>query len=209
MRKALTTFATGRHAELLALSRPLFRAYAQRHGYEYRENVIAVDHVRPASWLRLPILTELLQEYDEVLWLGADVVIMDGSEDYGATTPADAWATMVMHHIGGENVPNNDVMLLRPQLIPYLRRAWELTDYVYHPWWEQAAFMHLMGYDMTQRPYELTAPTEFYRHIHWMPLEWNSHESSQRLEHPRFAHATYGGIDWRLDVMRRRIAEAA
>lgn len=208
MRKAISTFATGRHAELLALSRPLFRAYAKRHGYEYREHKITVTHNRPASWLRLPLLTGLLHEFDEVLWFGADVVIVNGTEDFGAAVPPDAWAAMVKHHVEGEDVPNSDVMIMRPPMIPWLRQAWDLEQYMFHPWWEQAAYMHLMGYDMTQRPYRLAEPSALYEHIHWMPLEWNSHESSQRLEHPRFAHATYGPIDWRIEIMRRRIAEA-
>jgi hypothetical protein len=208
MRRALGTFATNDHAQLLALSRPLMRAYAARHGYAYCEQVVQVNHARPHSWLRLPLLSSLLRDFDEVLWLGADVVIVDGTQDIADGVPAEAWGAMVAHHVDGEDVPNMDVMLLRRPLAPWLREAWNLTQYIQHPWWEQAALMDLMGYDMRARPYVLTAPTELHRSIHWLGLEWNSHESSQRLEHPRFAHATYGSMAWRLGVMQQRIGEA-
>lgn len=208
MSRAIGTFGDGAYVELLAYSRPLFQAYATRHGYTYCEQEVIARPERPPSWWRLPILYQMLEKHGEVLWFGCDVVIVDGTQDIADSVPHDAWAAMVAHEVAGEIVPNMDVMLLRRPLAPYLRKAWEMTQYINHPWWEQAAWLHLMGYDMTNRPYRMKIPTELYERTHFLPLEWNSHESSQRHEHPRFAHATYGPLEWRKTVMAQRVNEA-
>jgi hypothetical protein len=200
--KALVTFGVGRYAPLLDISRPLFRQYAERHGYEYIE-LVNVPATRPLSWMKLEPLARALETYDAVLWLGADVVIVDGSEDIGSQVAPDAWQGMVAHHVSEGEVPNCDVWYLHPPMAPILKQAWEMTGFINHPWWEQAAIMHLMGYDLGKLPIKCTTPTDLYRHTHFLPLAWNSHESSDRAAEPRFVHATYGPVDWRLDVMRR------
>src|SRR5690606_14822620 len=107
------------------------------------------------------------------------------------------------HHVSEGEVPNCDVWLLRKPMIPYLSRAWKMEQYITHPWWEQAAIIELMGYDMRTRPLAPCEPTELYTHTPFLPLEWTSHESSDRHANPRFAHATYGAVSWRATVMRK------
>lgn len=207
MNRALVTYGIGAYAPLLDIARPLFERYAERHGYDYLE-LTNVPALRPLSWMKMEPLWRALQLYDAVLWLGCDVVIVDGSEDIGSQVAPDAWQGLVAHHVSEGEVPNCDIWYLRPPMAPILKQAWEMTDLVNHPWWEQAAIIRLMGYDLGRHPLRCETPTDLYQHTHFLPLEWNSHESSDRAARPRFAHATYGPVDWRLAVMRR-YAEAA
>jgi hypothetical protein len=85
---------------------------------------------------------------------------------------------------------------------PWLEQLWRMDEYLAHPWWEQGALCQLLGY--TGRPLRLAAPTELYWRTHWLGLEWNSHEERDRHPTPRFAHATYGPLGWRLTVMQQR-----
>lgn len=205
-KRALITFGSHRHAELLDISRPLFLAYAHLHGYEYVEidpaDVEARAKGRPHDWAWLPILHDALDHYDEVLRVGADVVIVDGTQDISDDVPAAAWSAMVIHEVADGHVPNTDASILRSEMQPWLRDAWELDCYTHHPWWGQAALLHLMGIDPNSRPVIWGRATELRDNISWLPIEWNSHESSQRHPSPRFAHVTYGSIDWRLPIMR-------
>ena len=209
MKKAIVTFATGEYTELLDISRPSFENYAERHGYDYIEGLPDGDRNRPSSWWRIPALQEILPKYDAVLWLGCDVVIVRDDKDVADEIPTDAWQALTPHRAHDSMIPNCDVWWLTPAMLPTLGQAWTLTQYIHHPWWEQAAIMHLMGYDMAGTPIAQKRETELHDKTHFLPLEWNSHESTDRHPNPRFAHATHGAFAWRKAIMQQYARRAA
>lgn len=199
--RALATFALGEaHERLLDVALPSFREYADEHGYELLVEPPRLRS-RPASWLKVALLRELLVYYREVLWIDCDVVIVDPSRDLADELSPDDWHALVRHHTPDGEVPNCGVWLVRREMRETLKAIWKLDRYLDHPWWEQAALLDLLGYG--GRPVSLVAPTELYARTCWLDLEWNSHEERDRHESPRFAHATCGSIDWRLGVMHR------
>lgn len=207
MSKALATFATGDHTRLLDVSAPLFAAYAERHGYQ----LVTVDRVpnsRPASWWKVPFLTALLDSFDEVLWLDCDVVIVDGTQDIASQVPTSMWQALVTHHTNEGEIPNCGVWFARKPMLPWLTRIWDMTTYISHPWWEQAAMLELLGYTPHQRPVRRETETSLFAHTAMLPLEWNSHEQNDRSDQPRFAHVTPNSVDWRLPIMQRYAQEA-
>jgi hypothetical protein len=193
MTKALVSFGVGEAKECIDIARPFFTAYAARYGYAYLE-ADSIPDGRPASWFKVQELLKALARYDEALWLDADVVIVDGSEDIAAHVPYDAWQALVKHHIKtrykdlGE-VPNSGVWFIRRWMGPYLVQLWNMASYIDHSWWEQAALMEMMGYNPNTQPVDFIGPTAVYRHTHWLPLEWNSHRRDES-QNPRFAHAS-------------------
>lgn len=200
-KRALVTMGREEYAELLTLSRPRFQAYAERHGYEYIE-LVDLSPVRPASWLKVLPIAEMLEgEYDEVLWLGCDVLILNDTDDISEEVAADKWQGMVAHHTDEGEIPNADVWLMRKPMAAYLRQMWDSEKHINHAWWEQRAVMDLMGYGT--QPCACEKPTELYEHTEFLPLDWNSHESADRSDSPIFMHATHGNLEWRLDVMRK------
>lgn len=203
MRRAIVTMGSGDYAQLLELSRPRMQEYGRLHGWEYIE-LSGLPPVRPASWLKIqPLIWMLETEYDEVLWLGCDVLIVDMELDIGAQVPAGAWQGIVAHHTHEGEIPNCDVWLLRKPMAKYLRLAWEMEQYIFHKWWEQKAILDLMGYGGS--PLHAERATDLYQHTHFLPLAWNSHESNDRASNPIFVHATYGDLRWRLDVFRQHL----
>ena len=204
-KRALVTMGTSDYAELLTISRPRFQAYAAKHGYDYIELVDDLPPVpapRPSSWLKVLPIAEMLEgDYDEVLWLGCDVLILDDTDDISEEVAAGMWQGMVAHHTDEGEIPNADVWLMRKPMAAYLRQMWESEKHINHVWWEQRAIMDLMGYGT--QPCKCEKPTDLYEHTEFLPLEWNSHESADRSESPIFMHATHGTLEWRLEVMRR------
>ena len=197
MSKAIITLATGKHERYLEIAAPSFKAFAERHGWDiYKTN--SVGQARPPAWYKVPAIIELLHNYDEVLLLDADTVIVDGTEDL--TAPPEAWQAMVMHNTADGEVPNTGVWLTRKPMIPILEAAWNMTDYVMHGWWEQAAILELMGYQVRQ-PTHLIKPTELYNHTHWLDPAWNVHKwHKPQPERPKIQHATmYPDI---IEIMR-------
>jgi hypothetical protein len=196
MKKAFVTFGMGTYAALLDIARPSFKAFCSRHGYSYFE-AGKIGHQRPAPWYKVQCLQTLLQSFDMVVFSGADLVIVDGREDFPLDTNPQAlpWIqAMVTHHTQCGDVPNDDLWICKREMIPWLDKVWALDKYLNHGWWEQAALMDLMGYDPTIENFPTHCKditNELYQHTLWLPNEWNVHcwDQPQPL-HPRIQHAT-------------------
>ena len=187
MRKALVTCAVGPHLELLAIALPSFEAFAARHGYDLV--LPEMECRRPPSWWKVPALKAALEGgYDLALWLDADTVIVDPTEDMAV--PAKFWQAMVCHQTGDGGVPNCGVWMVRQPMIPYLEQAWEKTEFLNHGWWEQAAMHSLMGFE--GRPVELADdPPELYEKTLFLDPGWNCHIwDKQPITRRRIEHAT-------------------
>lgn len=205
MSRVLVTFALDAYTELQEVALAGLQEYADLHGYDLHTDPPGVRS-RPASWLKIPLLLELLDLYEEALWVDADVVIADATGD--VVVAGDAWQALVRHHTADGEVPNCGVWLVRRPMRRVLLDLWAMTRYVEHPWWEQAALHELLGY--RGRPVRLASPTPLYEMTEWLDAGWNVHPRDlQTCEWPRFLHATT--LPDRAKVMRRwaRTAVAA
>lgn len=122
--------------EIAAITWPRMFEYAKRHNAAF---IPAMLHPRgrPASWSKLWCIASAFVDFDEVLWLDADVLIADYSESIFDDFLPESDTAMVrcqkpVHFNAG-------VWLLRRTMIPVLVDAAMLDEYVHHPWWEQAA----------------------------------------------------------------------
>jgi hypothetical protein len=192
MKRALCTFGVGTHVELLEIARPSFKAFARRHDYDYYE-AAKVGHQRPAPWYKVQCLLDLLKIYDVVVFIGADLVIVDGRENI----PFGNWdwyQELVAHNTQCGLVPNDDLWVCNQRMLPWLERCWALEKYMHHGWWEQAALLELMGYDPSTENFPTYCKdntNELYRHTRWLVSEWNVHIwDIPQPTHPRIQHAT-------------------
>jgi hypothetical protein len=207
MSRIFVTFGIGPHEQYLSISRPGFMAYAKRHGYAYQEIYVPTD--RPAPWGKICALQEALTLADEALWVDADVVIVDGSADIAAEVDSGAIQALVVHHqhrgffLG--SVPSSGVWLVRQAMRDTLTQIWAMTQYLNHPFWEQAALTELMGYAFNGDqifPVMMTEATALYHSTHFLDQEWNSVDTLNHQATPRFMHAPALGHDQRLAEMR-------
>lgn len=181
--KALATFGVGSHEELLRLALPSFRRYAEAHGYDLQV-VECVSRERPVSWAKIPAMQRLLRSYDEVLWVDADAVIADASRDIADEIPQGAAQAVVLEEAKDGPRPNCGVWFVRKAMLPWLNLAWEQTQFVHHPWWEQAAISHLMGFGVNGTTTSFPAnPSELFRKTHFLAPEWNVRGDQGRILH--------------------------
>jgi hypothetical protein len=102
--------------------------------------------------------------------------------------PAEAWQALVTHDTHCGQVPNTDVWLVRRPMVPVLERVWSMTQYLHHGWWEQAALMDLMGYQVGP-PAKLMVQRELYVNTFPLHASWNVHlwdrpqPDVRRIEH--------------------------
>lgn len=185
--RALVTFGIGPAQELRDIALPSFETFAEAHGYELRVYDPDPDPYWPLPWLKVACLQDALDSYEEALWVDADIVITDPSEDL----PVDdrAWQALTVHHTPDGEVPNTGVWLCRQQMREVLADLWKMQSYRNHPWWEQGAVLELLGYDSWARPTTYHGPTDLCVYTDFLSAEWNSHPWDE-AEHPRFRHAT-------------------
>jgi hypothetical protein len=123
---------------IAAITRPGLERLASIHGLALEcSNEIPSD--RPPSWHKIRVIERLFdQGYEFVLWIDADAapvnydpspvdLIRDGKDLY-----------LVKHTIGGNEVPNMGVFLIRNSQWSrqLLRQMWDQDRYIHHKWWE-------------------------------------------------------------------------
>jgi hypothetical protein len=212
VRKALCSIGAGPHEALLAVSEPTFRAYAERHGYELITSTAAHPE-RPPAWAKVPLIRDTLASYDLVVWIDADAVIVDGSEDIVAALEPDAQLALVRHRREGVLIPNTGVMVWRSGDLSrgLLERVWASTRFIDHPWWENAALLDALGYDFPRfnrldrvlRRRFRAAP--HVPGVQFLPGEWNW-SYLDRSENPRIVHCLGVPLEQRLRDMQAALA---
>jgi hypothetical protein len=218
VRKALCSLGAGAHEALLAVSEPTFRAYGERHGYEVVTSTTA-DPARPPAWSKVAMLRETLEGFDLVLWIDADAVIVDGRDDIADALAPEAQLGLVQHRHGDQLVPNTGVMLWRAGEFSrsLLERMWDTKRLIHHPWWENAALLDALGYDLPStgrldralrrvtgrgpRACRPVRPSPYRDGTQFLPPAWNWSYLS-RVENPRIVHCLGVPVEQRLRDMQ-------
>lgn len=210
MRRVVVTGSEGEHFEpIVALTAPRMEKYAKKHGAEFLRVPFPPIVDRPSSWKKLIAIALGFIEFDEVLWLDADVVIVDSTESIFDSVPADYDHAMVRHSTSEGDVPNAGVWLLRRQMLPVLSVASMMDSLRDHRWWEQAAILSLMGFTDSSGFCRHEQETHVYQHTHWLDESWNVWPGSPEGVRPRFRHACGISHGDRLNAIRRWIDASA
>jgi hypothetical protein len=169
--------ATGTHIELLSNAVPTLLAYGERHGWDV---VISTEEElaegRPASWGKLPLIRELLDQYDLVWWVDSDALIVDASVDLREELVDGKDLYLVEHLFPAPHdfAASAGVMLWRSSdwskaLVDAL---WASEAYVHHRVWENAALLELLGYGIER--FHHPAPTPLMARVQLLSPDWNS-----------------------------------
>lgn len=196
-KKALTSFAYGNDfVDLLQISLPTFYEYANYHNYDliipsYHSVVswcfeYGWDINRPISWLKIPIIKKLLNNYDIVQWIDADIIIhkidLDITKDFINSKHIHA---LIEHQVFNEGlVPNAGVWSLKRDANKFLEAIWNEKEFINHKWWEQGAMIKLIN-DNQEDYLPLLLPYEF--NVHKNDVRFNA---NTYLNNGRFLHAT-------------------
>jgi hypothetical protein len=205
MRKAIVSLGTGPQR----IARRSFARYGARHGYELVMQTSTLDPSRPPPWSKVVLLRRLAREYDLLLWLDADLVVVDTSLDIASELEDGRFLYLVEHATKEGRMPNSGVMLLRggPDTIAFLDDVYAQEDLVEHRWWENAAICRLLGYRLD--PVGLTTPTALLtEHTKLLSPCWNSIPDAPvpdpRIRHyPGYSLKVRGALMLRDELLRR------
>jgi hypothetical protein len=187
MSRALATIGTEPMEPVLAQALRTFVPYAYRFGYEIRIGS-GDSQSRPASWAKVLFLQKLLTEYDEVLWLDADVVILDASVDLAASVGPDAYQAFAEWRLDGDIGLNVGVWFLRAskRTQGFLQAVWDSTQFINHRWWENAAVLALLGHSVDGSDSGEHSP--WAKGTEFVAEEWNMFVAKHGLRPARFRH---------------------
>lgn len=173
--KVIVSLAVGSHVELLELAARSYESYASRHSYDLHLETVLSDPSRPASWNKLPLIGRLMNDYDLVVWIDSDAVVVQFDVDIADLLPRSKHFGMVAHKtLEGDEIPNAGIMVLRRSRTSrrFLSDAYARDQYIEHKWWDNAAILDLLGYT-TEAPVTLMKPTRYRRKLQVLPTEWN------------------------------------
>ena len=205
--KALLTFATGPHRELLSLAQPSFEYYAAAQGYDLLVATrCELPEKRSPHWAKVRLLLEQLGSYDTVVWLDADTMIVDFTRDIAADLPADDFQGLVLEQNQWRWNPNTGVWVVRsdPRSEAFLTEVWERGPLDRYLWPEQGAVMQALGWQLTPFPrgVKLVHPSHHLAETGWLPPEWNwLVEPGDDRWQPRVKHWA-GQFEQRLAAMK-------
>lgn len=187
-RAVLCTLGVGPHLDLLDLARPSFVGLAERHGYELVEHHRSLAPERPPSWSKLVALHQLAGDFDRLVWVDADAVVVDDRVDLADELRPGRRLGVVVHRYGGNVLPNLGVFVLRGgrRTQKLIERMWACNDLVDHPWWENAALLRILGY-RTFEPVQVERLALARVGVQEIDHRWNSipHDPVPR---PRIVH---------------------
>jgi hypothetical protein len=197
-RRAIASLGAGPHEKLLRLASRSFGPFARRHGYDLHLHTEATEPSRPAPWSKIPILRELLERYETVVWLDSDLVIVDPRDDL----PRPGFMALVEHTTKEGRMPNSGVWVLRSGEATrrFLDEVWAQDDLVDHQWWENAAICRLLGY--TLDPVGPGAPTAWLERTTFLDPRWNSIPDAP-APRPRIRHYPGYSVKTRAAFMTR------
>lgn len=196
----VTGWAGTLFAEIAAHTLPVLGRYAAKHGLTVECVNLAGE--RPPSWMKVNALHDALGRHDRVVWIDADVVVLDHSRNI-LDELGVGWQGLVEHQTECGTVPNCGVWVADRRMRPVLEQIWNAGRNLHHPWWEQASVLEMMGYTVSDAPTAMLGePTPLWHHTTWLGPEWNHHPfDARRVDTPRFVHVTQ--YQDRLDAVRR------
>ena len=206
MSKVLASIGTGPQEALLRIAQRTFLPYANRHDFSLHTLTAAPSHGRPPAWAKIVLLRRLVEEYELVVWIDADAMIVDSSMDITGELPADRLMALHTHTTAGGTMPNTGVWVLRGgnEAAQMLDEIWAQEDLINHRWWENAALCRLLGYSLD--PVALHEPTALLSQ-RTAPLDksWNSIPDDP-APHPRIRHYPGYAVRTRRALMLRDLA---
>lgn len=177
-RIALATLYDEAYAPVGWMCRNALARYGKRHGHDV---VVAksAEMDRPAAWAKVRLVQSLFEQgYDHVFWIDADALIIDPSHDVADLITDSKDMHLVQHPLPWYSAPapNTGVFLIRncDWSRDLLKRMWDLDQYAEGIWWENAAFIHLMGLrDFQEQGIDPARCEIDTSRMAWLPERWN------------------------------------
>ncbi len=156
----LTAYDAG-YAAVGEISRANKEAYCARHGYRFVCRTDGFDTSRPPAWSKVRFIREELAKSEWVCWSDADALVMDSSVPLVGFVQD---SVDVVFSGDPKHGINTGHLLVRntPWSAAFLDRVWGRTEFLNHPFWENAAVIRLCEEDPEVRRHTAVVPNKLF-----------------------------------------------
>lgn len=199
--------ATGKnHEAALDIMKPTVEYYGKLHNIDtlfFKEKLLPKESAKKHKIL---LLYNLLKHYEIVMWMDSDTIIVDPSIDIRDEIKTNHLIYMTSYFGRDPLFPNSGIIIVKrnPKTLEILEKVWKFKRKHRRGWWDQQAFLELLGFDNNYihiRSY--SGPTEYTSHIGNLPLKWNSRPNRKDVaKNPIILH--HCGLDWWVRLKRMK-----
>jgi hypothetical protein len=192
----ICSIASGeQHKALADIMKPTVELYGRVHGID---TLLLTDRLvpeKPSAWDKIVLLYNLLKQYEIVIWLDADTIIVDPTVDIRKELHSNYAMFLVTHFKRRPIFPNSGVWVVRRSYksLKLLQAIWDQSNQDFGVWWEQQALLNLLGFRNSGHDiHSYKGPTQFTYCIGPLDLKWNSrpgpYDRGDVAEHPVILH---------------------
>jgi hypothetical protein len=199
--------ATGKnHEDALAIMRPTVEYYGKIHNIDtlfFTEKLLPNETAKKHKIL---LLYNLLKYYEIVMWMDSDTIIVDPSEDIRNELNTNHLVYMTSYFGRKPLFPNSGVIVVKrdPKTLEILEKVWKHKKKHRREWWDQQAFLKLLGYkNKNVRILDYKGPTKYTPYFGILSVKWNSRPNREDVDkEPIIMH--HCGLKWEERIKRMK-----
>lgn len=145
MNLALISLNTPNIEQYASISVKTIEKYAELWNIDTHIYKHTLDSTREPPWSKIIALKNHLKDYDWLMWIDADAIIVKYDNFHDIVNNNDKLFLFTKD----ENGINSGVFFIRnsEESYLYLEKIYDSTEFINHIWWEQAAIHHLVNTD--------------------------------------------------------------
>jgi hypothetical protein len=195
MRIGLCSLTVGeKYKEYTKWSRENKILYCKKHNYDFIEDESILDLSRPIPWSKIPLLLKYLPLYDYLVWVDADILIMNDQITIESLITGFSFNDTRDFIVGSDfRMINTGVMIIKNTefSLDFIQKMW---DNEYDPYedpnerylnWEQGSFINLFdkNYNNCQSKISVTDPVVMNSYwFNYFPTHFVMHFAGVRGE---------------------------
>ncbi|WP_052342844.1 putative nucleotide-diphospho-sugar transferase [Bacillus sp. EB01] len=199
--------ATGTdHVASMEIMKPTVEYYGQLHNIDtlfFKELLLPKQKAKKH---KVFLLYNLLKYYEIVMWMDADTIIVDPSEDIRKELSSNHVVYMTSYFGRDPLFPNSGVIVVKrdPAALEILEHIWKFKKKRRKGWWDQQAFLNLLGYkNRNVKILGYEGPTKYTSKIGFLHLKWNSRPNRKDVApKPNIMH--HCGLRWETRLKRMK-----
>lgn len=165
------------HEKALEIMKPTVEYYGNLHDIDTLFFTESFVPPRKAKKNKIFLIANLLNYYETVIWLDSDTIIVNPFLDIRNELNSD-FAIYMTSYFGRDPLfPNSGVIVAKRNPITFeiLEKIWNYKKKRGHSWWDQQAFLYLLGFKNNHlKIIDYTGPTKYTPYIGTLDVKWNS-----------------------------------
>ncbi|PMC38590.1 hypothetical protein CJ195_09025 [Bacillus sp. UMB0899] len=165
------------HEAALKIMRPTVEYYGKIHNIDTLFFTESLVPSKLAKKNKIFLLANLLKYYETVMWMDSDTIIVDPTVNIRDELHSNYVIYMTSYFRRNPLFPNSGVIVAKrdKMTIEILEKVWNFKRKNGRGWWDQQAFLNLLGYkNRLVKVLGYNGPTKYTPYIGALDVKWNS-----------------------------------